>query len=97
MYDNSSMIDDACRRHQLAIDSMRKMEDELAQYKRDITSCRDAGDSDGVTRLRFKMDILVSSMNVIRRDLDKTECELANAFVDGKPWHDTTSSDSYTY
>jgi len=76
---------------------MRKMEDELAQYKRDIASCRVDGDSDGVTRLRFKMDILVSSMNVIRRDLDKTECELANAFVDGKPWIDATSTDPYMY
>ena len=96
MYATAS-IDEKCKRHQLAIDSMRKMEDELAQYKRDIASCRDAGDSDGIHRLRNKMDILVSSMNVIRRDLDKTECELANAFVDGKPWHDTTSSDSYMY
>jgi len=36
-------------------------------------------------------------MNVIRRDLDKRECELANAFADGKPWHDTTSTDPYSY
>jgi hypothetical protein len=90
-------IDEACRRHQLAIDSMRKMEDELAKYKRDIATSRNAGDSDSVARLRFQMDILVASMNVIRRDLDKNECEIANAFVDGKPWHDTTSSDPYMY
>ena len=96
MYAETS-LDDVCRRHQLAIKSMRRMEDELAQYKRDIASFREAGDSDGVTRIRFQMDILVSSMNVIRRDLDKNECELANAFVDGKPWNDTTSTDPYTY
>ena len=96
MYADPS-IDDACRRHQLAINSMRTIEGELAKYKRDITTFRDAGDSDNVSRLRFKMDLLVGSLNVIRRDVDKYECELANAFVDCKPWVDTTSADPYTY
>ena len=96
MYADPS-VDDACRRHQLAINSMRKLECELAEYKREITRFRDAGDFDNVSRLRFKMDLLVGSLNVIRRDVDKYECELANAFVDGKPWTDTTSEDAYSY
>lgn len=90
-------LDEICRRHQLASNSMRRLDDELAKYKHDIATFRDAGDSDGVARVRFKMDILVSSMSVIRRDLDKTECELANAFVDGKPWIDASSTDPYMY
>ena len=93
----TTAIDEVCRRHQLAVNSMRKMEDELAQYKNDIASSRSAGDLDNVARLRSQMDILVASMNVIRRDLDKNECELANAFVDGKPWHDMSSTDPYSY